>query len=771
MAFFRRALIFFIFFGIAVFNAKAQDSAIGYWESHLPYNTAVGVATDGKTLFAAGVQGFYTFDQTDPSALPVPYSKVEGMSDIGMKCVGYDAATSTTILVYANGNIDLLKNNTFYNVADLKVKNVSGNKEVFQVYTENGFAYLSTSLGILVLDLTRHIVQETYKLIDTAGNNEIIPITSFSGAGQYFYATTAAGLYRVSKNNPRIQDFHEWQKMNSTYALTNSANVNNTLFFSTVNAVYTLSADTLKLVYSTIPYSLVTHLDAGNGSLFISEYNDTTFVGSVKMMNTDGVLTDSVKWAGKPMQVTERSDGTVWVADFFAGLSKVYEHALYTYVPAGPADPSSFDIYANNKSIYIAHGGFNSTYKVNNNHHGISYLKNGKWSTYDGGKYPALEGTQDFVSILKDEVNGTVYAGSYVNGLFLIKPDGTATADNSSFDPSKTYFGHGERQVTGITKDHSDNLWVTTYSSQRQLYAKSATDNTWTQFQIPNLTNGGPVIVDDNDQIWFVAYPVNNAGGVGVYNYGHTLNDLSDDASYQLFKGQGAGNLPSNNVLCIAKDNSNNIWVGTDNGIGIVSNCSAPFTQAAPCDAEIPIVQYDKYAGYLFAGNGVRTIAVDGGNRKWIGTDDGVWLLSPDASKIIYRFTAENSPLPSDHVQKISIDKVTGDVYMGTEMGLVCYRSTATGGGESNSNVLVYPNPVHTGYTGPIAIKGLVTNADVRITDVSGQLVYHTTAYGGQAVWNGLDYTGRRPQTGVYLVFATNKDGTQTYSGKIVFMQ
>ena len=771
MTFFRRALVFFIFFAMAVFNAKAQDSAIGYWESHLPYNSALGVATDGKVLFTAGVQAFFTFDQTNPTALPIPYSKVEGMSDIGMKCVGYDAATSTAVLVYANGNIDLMKDNTFYNVADLKVKNVSGNKEVFQVYTENGFAYLSTSLGILVIDLTNHRVQETYKLIDTSANNEIIPITGFCGAGQYFYATTAVGLYRVNKNNPRIQDYHEWERLNNTYALTNITNVKNTLFLSTLNAVYVLSADTLKPVYNTVSYFLVKHLDAGSSNLYISEYNDTTFVGSVKTMNTDGVLIDSVKWNGKPLQVTERADGGVWVADFFAGLSKIYEHALYPYIPAGPSDPSSFDIYANNKNIYIAHGGFNSTYKINNNHSGISYLKDGKWNSYSGGKYPALNETQDFVAILKDEKKGIFYAGSYLNGLFEINPDGTANADNASFDPSSTYFGKGERQVTGITKDHSENIWVTTYSSVHQLYAKSAADGTWYKFFIPNLTNGGPVVVDDNDQIWFVAYPVNNAGGVSVYNYGHTLGDLSDDASYQLFKGVGAGNLPSNNVFCIAKDNSNNIWVGTDNGIGIISNCSAPFSQTPPCDAEIPIVQYDKYAGYLFAGNGVRTIAVDGGNRKWIGTDDGVWLLSPDASKIIYRFTVDNSPLPSNHVQKISIDNVTGDVYIGTEMGLICYRSTATGGGESNSNVLVYPNPIHSGYTGPISIKGLVTDADVRITDVAGQLVYHTTAYGGQAVWNGIDYTGRRPQSGVYLVFATNKDGTQTYSGKIVFMQ
>lgn len=167
----------------------------------------------------------------------------------------------------------------------------------------------------------------------------------------------------------------------------------------------------------------------------------------------------------------------------------------------------------------------------------------------------------------------------------------------------------------------------------------------------------------------------------------------------------------------------------------------------------------------------VRTIAVDGGNRKWIGTTNGIWLISPEGDKIIYRFTAENSPLPSNNVQKIAVDPVTGDVYIGTSSGLVSFRSTATDGTTQNQNVVTFPNPVPSGYSGTIAIRGVSENADVRITDIGGQLVYRTRALGGQAVWNGRDYTGRRPQTGVYLIFVTNKDGSQTHVGKMVFTE
>ena len=306
-------------------------------------------------------------------------------------------------------------------------------------------------------------------------------------------------------------------------------------------------------------------------------------------------------------------------------------------------------------------------------------------------------------------------------------------------------------------------------ASYDQLYVKDATNGNWYKFRVPNAPNGGPITIDDYGQVWFVCYGIN--GGVAVYNTNGTISNQADDKSYHLTTGIGTGNLPSNIVFCIAKDKNNNIWVGTDNGIGIISNCSAPFTQSPPCDAQLPIVQYDQYAGYLFVGSNVRSIAVDGANRKWVGTDEGVWLLSPDASKIIYRFTVDNSPLPSNIIQKIAIDKVTGDIYIGTGMGLVTYHSNATEGGTSNQNVMVFPNPVSSGYNGTIAIKGLVANADVRITDIDGQLVYRTTALGGQAIWNGTDYKGHRPQTGVYLIFVSSSDGTQTYTGKIVFMQ
>ena len=161
-------------------------------------------------------------------------------------------------------------------------------------------------------------------------------------------------------------------------------------------------------------------------------------------------------------------------------------------------------------------------------------------------------------------------------------------------------------------------------------------------------------------------------------------------------------------------------------------------------------------------------MAVDGANRKWIGTKNGLWLISPDGDKIIYRFTVDNSPLLNNDVKRIAVDPTTGEVFISTLSGICSFRSTATEGSTSNSNVLVFPNPVPPGYGGTIAIHGLVDNALVKIAELNGRLVYQTRALGGQAIWDGRNYKGEKTASGVYLVIIRDDSGTEKIVTKIV---
>lgn len=118
----------------------------------------------------------------------------------------------------------------------------------------------------------------------------------------------------------------------------------------------------------------------------------------------------------------------------------------------------------------------------------------------------------------------------------------------------------------------------------------------------------------------------------------------------------------------------------------------------------------------------------------------------------------------------ISILPKTGEVFFATDNGIISYQGEATEGGNDFENVYAYPNPVRETYDGPITITGLVNNSDIKITDISGNLVYTTTSLGGRAVWDGKNLNGNRVKTGVYLIFCSDQAGEKTHISKLLFI-
>lgn len=223
--------------------------------------------------------------------------------------------------------------------------------------------------------------------------------------------------------------------------------------------------------------------------------------------------------------------------------------------------------------------------------------------------------------------------------------------------------------------------------------------------------------------------------------------------------------MPSNQIICIAKDANNIIWIGTDNGIAIIPCTGDVFSNT--CLAITPVSQ----SGYLFSGQQVNCIAVDAANRKWIATKNGVWLLNADGNKVLEKFTHENSPLLSSNVKQIAINAQNGEVFFATAKGICSYRGTATDAALNDSKVLVFPNPVPPNFSGTIAIKNIAANALVKITELNGRLVYQTRSLGGQAIWNRLNYKNEKIAAGVYLVFIKDEMGEEKLVTKIVMIK
>jgi hypothetical protein len=359
-----------------------------------------------------------------------------------------------------------------------------------------------------------------------------------------------------------------------------------------------------------------------------------------------------------------------------------------------------------------------------------------------------------------------VWGGSFGGGLLHIKNDNTFEIYKQNSPIAAAIGDPGSYRISGLAFDAQHNLWIANYGAAQNIHVLK-NDGTWQSFTTPfTLAENevAQIVVDDAGLKWIVS-PKGN--GLIVFNDGGAIDNPTDDQWKLLKAGSGTGNLPSSDVLCIAKDKDGFMWVGTNDGAGFIPCGQTIFNGG--CETVLPVLQEGAFAGYLLKGETVQSIAIDGANRKWMATRNGVWLLNADGDAVLTRFTETNSPLLSNDVRSIAVNGKTGEVFFATAKGICSFRGSATEASEDN-DLLVFPNPVPPGYGGTIAIKGLPENSIVKITELNGRLVYATKALGGQAVWNGRDYTGRSAATGVYLVLVTNGTHSEIRKGKIVFL-
>jgi ligand-binding sensor domain-containing protein len=276
----------------------------------------------------------------------------------------------------------------------------------------------------------------------------------------------------------------------------------------------------------------------------------------------------------------------------------------------------------------------------------------------------------------------------------------------------------------------------------------------------PKSENYAVLAIDKNNTKWL---PTEKNGLIG---FNETLNNKSI-----VIKSGTNGNLSDTNVRCVAVDNKNQLWIGTIKGLRIITNLDQFLTEDNIQTKAIIIVE-DDLAQELFYDQFIVDIAVDGANRKWVSiADSGVYLVSSDGQQTIYHFTKENSPLPSNLINDIEIDGITGEVYFATNKGLVSFKGTATKPSNDLNNVYAYPNPVRPEFTGTVKISGLTNKAVVKITDIEGNLVYETTSEGGTIEWDTTAFGKYKVATGVYMILVSAEDGIETTVKKVMIIR
>ena len=409
-------------------------------------------------------------------------------------------------------------------------------------------------------------------------------------------------------------------------------------------------------------------------------------------------------------------------------------------------------------------GGWNNAYIQD----GIFNYIDNRWESRDNTHY---DNVKDFIRIVVDPSDKDhVFAGSWGQGVAelyqgsMIKLYGEGNTDSAlqSVVPNDNFI-----RIGGLAFDQIGNLWVACTEVENLLCVRKP-NGTWYGYDFPTIgstSRVADVMVDQQGYKWVLLHNE----GILVFDDNGTLGNKTDDQNVHLVSAVGSGNVALD-VRSIAEDLDGEIWVGTNQGVYVFYSPSLVFTND-DYDAQQILVEQDGYFQYLLETEAITALAVDGANRKWLGTENaGVFLMSEDGTTELQHFTTDNSPLISDNIITIAINQVNGEVFFGTEKGIISYKGTATEGALTHTDVYAYPNPVREGYTGSIAIRGLVTDADVKITDISGALVYQTKALGGQAVWDGKNFNGEKAHTGIYLVFTTNEDGSQTVVTKIMMI-
>jgi streptogramin lyase len=462
----------------------------------------------------------------------------------------------------------------------------------------------------------------------------------------------------------------------------------------------------------------------------------------------------------------------VWVADPANGLIKVGTKAE-RIVPEGPDDNMIFSLTMNGTDLWIASGGRDNAWNNLNYLPKFQLNSQGNWSVFDNKVFPNTNDFRDMICVTIDPRDPAhVFAGSWGGGVlefnagkFVKRYDNfNSTLQTQLPDqPSSAYV-----RIGGIAFDSKNNLWVTN-SGVAQVISEYKTDGTWKAYSLPEIANKysiGKVVVTKIDDKW-----------IHVYRNGlYVLNSTNDQAKAQpvvarFVNSEGEFFTEMNDVYSMVEDRDGEIWVGTSGGVAVFSNPQSIWTEDVMYATRPSLDEHDQIFHPLLEKETVTAIAVDGANRKWFGTkNSGVYLISENGENEIKHFTSQNSPLPSDAIADIAINQKTGEVFIGTAAGLISYMGEATAGNDEFKDVYVYPNPVRESYDGPIVVSGLVENTDVKITDITGDLVFKTTSLGGQAIWDGRNQNNNRCKTGVYLVFMTDPTGEKTKIAKLLFI-
>ena len=655
------------------------------WIIYASYHNATKAVKGDSRIFVLANGDLFSYDTEDNSV--ELYDKTNALSDFGIKDIAYSSAEKRLVVLYENGNIDLLgMNDTRWNMPDLKTKTLE-DKTINELKVVDSEALISLNSGLALLNLKEGYFVDLYTLGSKVTNATIV--------GKKIYAKTANGVLEGDRS-ANLLDVNNWKDVDAS-----------TVTFGQTTEEKEATAALMEKVKDIIPNSPIRN--------YAYKFN---MMGNRLLVAGGNFYYPEVEYTGTAMKY-EQGRWSAFDEEEAIALVGASTYRNVTDIVQDPNDSEHHWLGTKCSGIYEF-----KNYKLANHY------------TYDNSP---------LTSILPDIKD----AGKYVRVTALnYDKDGNLWMCNNECDT-----------IVRILK--KDGTWKSYY------YSEASKKPTWDR-----------TYFDQRGWAWINSRRSSSNGesGLLVIDTNGTINTQSDDQHRYLstFQNQNGESYTPDLYYCVTEDLDKALWMGCTKGIFMtktpenIFKSTFTFTQ--------PVVPRNDGSGlgdYLLNGIPVKCIAIDGGNRKWVGTlNNGVYLLSANGMETIEHFTTENSPLISDEINDLAIDGETGEVFIATSKGLCSYRGDATDPATtmSSSNLKVYPNPVRPEYQGKVHITGLMYNSDVKIVSAAGKLVAEGTSIGGEFSWDCCLQNGRRVGSGIYYALCTDEDGKKDAVAKILII-
>ena len=719
-----------IFLGILSTAAAAQEIPLGTWRTHFSFDRVLIIEETPGYIFASSDVGLFSVHK--PTGEVLKYSTLDGLQDVDISALAYDQVTGSLYIGYRSGNLDILSADGIKNLDLVSNSQIIGSKTINAIQFSGLRAFLATDYGMLDFDMGDQQVRATYR--ELGEDAAQVAVRDIAIRVDSLFVTTENGWQGISAEGVQMADYRNWKRQVVPGGLSHAESRGGEVFFQSEDTVYSYNGIQFRAIAEDGNYRGI-HLTDEELLIFNSdEIQFTDFNGVVNETVTDEAFT-------MINALLVDQDGLTWVADGSYGLLRGTNSAWESFSPTGPVRSDMFRLSENGALLLAATGGYNASVSPLGEEGSYSVFESGQWTNYEVPNFPDIS---DGVML-----DGQLFLASAGGGITRVGESGTVRY-NQTNSPLQANIA-GQVLVTDLAI-HRSEVYAINHDSSTPLLRFNGQQ--WQAF--PNLPAVGRYAVEAAFEGPVAWMRILRSRGGGVIGY-----NMETGESRYLGEQPDQGSLASGNVFDLETDRDGFLWFGTERGVSIIFN---PTRLDGAINAVEPVFE----GRPLLVDREVYAIATDGGNRKWMGTDQGVWLFDALADRLIAHFTAANSPLPSDIVHDIAINPVSGEVFFLTEQGIASYRSDASTAEREHSNVKIFPNPVQRTFQGTVGISGLTRDANVKITDITGRLVYQTRANGGTAAWPVRSTGGMH--TGIYLVFSTSDDGEESYIGKIAII-